>query len=200
METTNKKVRIRLTSKMLGTVPKDKEVYATHIATKKRDMTTEELDKELETIEEIEEKGWTGFHKNENGIFIYSYMIKGFLKSATGVLMATGTIKKIPAYKKWFDLLVFVSPKEISLDGKTEPDGILERSIRMMTPAGPRTALARSDVVNAGTELEFEIKLLKNTKKIDMDLIDLCLGYGGYVGLGQWRGSGGYGQFEVIAE
>lgn len=197
MKSETKKVRIKLISKMLGTVPKNKEIYASYVATKKKDITNGEIEKELETVEEIEEKGWTGFHQNEKGLFIYSYMIKGHLKAACEVLQATGDIKKIPAYKKWFDLLLFVTPKEISL-GKDKPDEVLERPLRAMTPQGPRVTLSRSDAIAENTELEFEIELLENSKGLTMEMIEKCLDYGKYVGLGQWRGSGGYGQYEVV--
>ena len=187
-------IKIRLIEPLLGTVPKDPEVYKRFIATKAPDPTTGE--KETETVEEIEEGGWTGFHRDENGLFIYNYMIKGFLKSACEVCMATGIIKKIPAYKKWIDLLVFVEPRRISL-GKDKPDGNLERPLRAMTAMGPRVTVCRSDYINAGTEIDFTIRILKNPK-ISQETVKQILEYGRYVGLGQWRGSGGYGKFEVV--
>ena len=187
-------IKIRLIEPLLGTVPKDPEVYKRFIASKAPDSATGE--QETETVEEIEEGGWTGFHRDEKGLFIYNYMIKGFLKSACEVCMATGIIKKIPAYKKWFDLLVFVEPRRISL-GKDKPDGNLERPLRAMTAMGPRVTVCRSDYVNAGTEIDFTIRILKNPK-ISQKTIKQILEYGRYVGLGQWRGSGGYGKFEVV--
>ena len=193
MEENSKEVTIVLMSQMLGTVPKNKEIYKDYIASKATDV--EEAEKEAETIEELEGKGWTGFHKNDAGLFIYDYMIKGFLKAACEALQATKDLKKISAYKKWFDLLVFVRPRQIPL-GKMEPDGCMERPLRSMTAQGPRNSLARSDYISEGTEITFEITVLNNSKGINWDVVEMCLGYGKYVGLGQWRGSGGYGQFE----
>jgi len=73
------KVKIKTKTELLGTVPKDPEVYASWIETKK---PAEIQENESENVEKIEEKGWTGFMKDENGLFIYEYMIKGFLKNA----------------------------------------------------------------------------------------------------------------------
>ena len=194
MEKETLNVILTLKTPLLGTVPKDKEVYAQHILNKAREIDPEVAENELETVQEVEEKGWTGFHKDEQGLFIYSYMIKGFLKSACETCMATGEIKKITAYKKWFDHLVFIEPERLYL-GVKEPDSVEERPLRAMTAKGPRVTLARSDSIRAGRMIKCKIDLLKNTKGITMDVIKKCLAYGFYVGLGQWRGSGGFGQF-----
>jgi hypothetical protein len=186
------KVTLRFLTPMLGTVPKNPEIYRKYIADK-----SEDPEKETETVEETEEKGWTGFHRDDGGIFIYDYMIKGFLKSAMETIGAVGKDKKIVAYKKWFDRLVFIDERKIHF-GLQEPDGVLERPLRAMTPLGPRVTLTRSDLVNEGREISFTVTILENDKKIDFDLIRECLDYGKYVGLGQWRGSGGYGSFEVV--
>jgi len=193
-----REVTIRLTEKMLGTVPKDKEIYRTYIAGKKADMEDAWLKEEVETVEQTEEKGWTGFHKDEKGLFLFDYLIKGFLKSGMEVSMEMGAVDKVVAYKKWIDLSVFVWPRRIYL-GVMEPDGVLERPLRTMTPKGPRVALSRSDYVNEGRELTFEVEILKNKKGLDWDAIEQAFDYGRYVGLGQWRGSGGYGRFELVS-
>jgi len=194
MNAEEKTYRIRFNTKLLGTVPKNQDVYATHIATKAPKI--EQTDEEIETVKEVDVTGWTGFHENGDGIFIYSYMILGFLKSSLGVLMENGAVKKVPAYKKWMDSLVFVHPRRI-LFGMKEPDGHKERPLRGMTPKGPRVTVVRSDFVKEGREIEFIIEVLNNGKGIDMKLIDKLFEYGEYQGLGQWRGSGRYGQFVV---
>lgn len=187
------KVKLRLIEPLLGTVPKDPDVYSRYIASKapQEDLTDEEVD----TVE-LEEQGWTGFHKDAKGIFIYNYMIKGFLKSACEVCMGAGIIDKIPAYKKWIDLTVFIDPRRIRM-GKTSPDGWLERPLRTMTPKGPRVTVCRSDYVDEGTEMEFTVRILSNKVGLNKATIAQLLEYGQYVGLGQWRGSGGYGRFEA---
>jgi len=203
MEPTGKKImksekkgfKIKFLSKMLGTVPKNKEVYGSYVATKApKGVDTEE---EIATVEEIEEKGWTGFHKDDKGLFIYSYMIKGFLKSACEVAMANGAVNKIPAYKKWFDNLVFINPRKIYF-GIDAPDGVLERPLRTMTTKGPRVTVTRSDYIAEDREVEFELEVLKNDKKVTLELVESLFEFGRYVGLGQWRGSGGYGRIEIV--
>ena len=66
------KMKIKLLEPMLGTVAKDPDVYRTYIESKKPETETED---EYLTVEKIEEKGWTGFHSDENGLFIYNYMV-----------------------------------------------------------------------------------------------------------------------------
>lgn len=193
MDTLKQGYKIRLVTKMLGTVPKNKEVYAAYIATKGPENS---VDEEVETVEEIEKGGWTGFHKDDE-VFIYSYMILGFLKNALQTLMENKAVKKIPAYKKWVDSLVFINPRRLYI-GIKEPDGILERPLRAMTAKGPRITVTRSDYLQEGRIIEFEIEIFKNSKGIDHKLMDKLLEYGKYQGLGQWRGSGRYGQFEVV--
>lgn len=195
-----KEIKIRFISPMLGTVPKDPEIYKTYISDKaieKHPDKEEEINEEIDSVQKIEKKGWTGFHQDDNGLFIYDYMIKGFVKSAVETLMENGSIKKIVAYKKWIDRTFFVFPRKIYF-GKTKPDQIIERPLRAMTAQGPRVSLARSDAISGGSELSFNIEVLKNNKNLTIDTIIEALKYGKYVGLGQWRGSGGYGQFEVI--
>jgi len=192
-------VTITFTTPILGTVPKDKEIYAMYVLEKAREIDEKIAETELETVKEVEEKGWTGFHEDEHGLFIYSYMVKGFLKAACESLMATGDVTKITAYKKWFDKVVFVEPRNLYF-GLFAPDGVEERPLRAMTAQGPRVTVARSDKINEGRSLKFKIVLLKNDKKITEEVLRACLDYGAYVGIGQWRGSGGFGQFVNVVE
>jgi hypothetical protein len=184
------KVRIKLLTEMLGTVSKDPTVYKTYIENKKP-ITVEE-DESL-TVEKAEDSGWSGFHKDEEGLFIYEYMIKGFLKQAGNVLK---DILKIKALRSKIDDYVFIDPRRIHFN-LNEPHGVLERSLRSMTPAGPRTSLKRSDLINAGTEIEFDLTLIPH-KEITIETLITLLSYGKKIGLGQFR-NGGYGRFEVIS-
>jgi hypothetical protein len=188
-------IQIELLTDILGTVPKDKEVYRSFIAQKARELS--DAEEEVETVEEIEERAWTGFHSDEKGLFLYNYMIKGFLKNACEVLMANGAIPKIAAYKKWIDNLVFIEPRKIYL-GVKEPEGVLERPLRAMTAKGPRVSLQRSDVVKAGKVLVFKLVLLKNNKGLTLDALSKCLEFGKFMGLAQWR-SADYGRFSVVS-
>ena len=187
MET--RKYKIRLLTEMLGTVTKDPEVYRTYIESKKPEDIEEE---EYLTVEKTEQKGWTGFHKDDNGLFIYDYMIKGFLKNAGNVLKEA---QKVKALRSKLDNFLFVFPRRIYL-GQDGPDGVIERPLRAMTMKGPRVSLARSDYIKDGKEIEFEIKLLPH-KELTWKLIDSLLEYGELMGLGQFR-NGSYGRFEVV--
>lgn len=189
-----KLIIIEFTNKMLGTVPKNAEVYKVFVASKA--VKAELAEEEIGTVEEIEEKGWTGFHKDKDGLFIYSYMLKGFLKSAIEVGMECKQIKKIVAYKKWVDRVVFIEPRKLYFYLQ-EPDGVLERPLRVMTMQGPRVSLVRSDYVNAGRQLTFNLTIMNNSKGLDWEVIETVFQYGERYGLGQWRGSGGYGTFKV---
>lgn len=202
---TKAKVTIRVLTEQLGTVPKNREIYTCHVADKASALLTEEeIANEAIDIEQLEEKGWTGFFKDGQGIYMQSYMLRGFFKSALETFMNTGACKKVPAYKKWIDKLVFVNPRKVYfIDEETlkpipTQDGFIERAIRTVTPKGERVALARSDYVNPGRIIQFEVTLLENVKGLTIELLESLFSYGAFVGLGQWRGSGGYGQFELV--
>jgi hypothetical protein len=222
IEKETKRYVIELNSEMLGTVPKDPEIYKAYIESKKPngtngatgvDITEED---EAANVIKAEEKGWTGMMKDENGLYLYSYLIRGFLKSAGEALapqLSTMKAKKgakvaedgteppktkepLKAIRSKIDKFVFVTPRRIYL-GVMEPAGVVERPLRCMTMQGPRVTLARSDYVNAGTQLTFYITLFKN-KEITWEMIDQLFEYGEFQGLGQFR-SGSYGQFKVIS-
>lgn len=206
--------RIRLIEPMLGTVPKDPAVYKAYIETKKKEhqakygnITAEALaEDEAANVMKTEEKGWTGFMKDDvGGLFIYDYTIRGFLKASADALaeMLTAqrkiggvvTVDRLKAAKSKIDKFVFVVPRRIYL-GKMEPDGVVERPLRAQTMQGPRVTVARSDFVKEGIELEFTIKLIPN-KDITWDMLDFLMEYGEFSGLGQFR-NGSYGRFEVV--
>lgn len=192
-----REVCIRLTSPLLGTVAKDPEVYKTYIESKKPQEKAGENESatvDEATLEGIEAKGWTGFHKDEEGLFLYDYLIKGFLKAAGNVLK--GQLNKKNLRSK-IATQVFVSPRRIHL-GQDEPDDMLERPLRAQTQQGPRVTLARSDVINEGKEITFTVKWLKGTTDFSEKVLKTLLEYGQVQGLGQFR-TGGYGAFEVIS-
>jgi hypothetical protein len=51
--------------------------------------------------------------------------------------------------------------------------------------------------MNAGVQICYTIILLDNVKDINLDLLKMCFAYGKRLGIGQWRGSGGYGTMET---
>jgi len=190
MEKETRHYQIKLLTEMLGTVTKDPEVYKTYIESKKPAGLNDEV--EYLTVEKMEEKGWTGYHKDEGGLFIYDYMIKGFLKNAGNVLKE---VSKLKALRSKIDNYLFVEPRKIYL-GQQNPDGVIERPLRGMTAQGPRVTLARSDYINAGKIIDFSIILLSH-KELTWKLIDELMEYGELMGLGQFR-NGAYGRFAVV--
>lgn len=198
IEFEEREVKIRLIEPMLGTVAKDPEVYKSFIESKKpadlsNDDESSTVDERLlNDAKEAEKKGWTGFHVDEKGLFIYDYMIKGFLKNAGNILKGQ---LDVTALKSKISNQVFVSPRKIHL-GIKDPNGVLERPLRAQTPQGPRVSLVRSDTVDAGTEITFTMKWIKGNN-ISEKLLKDVLAYGELQGLGQWR-NGGYGAFTVV--
>ncbi len=195
MKFTLHEVKITLKEPLLGTIPKNPDVYAAYIAGKK-DTKGEPLiptdamaAEEIATVPDAEKAGWTGFHTDEAGCFMYNYALLGFLKEAGNTLKDQVGIK---ALKSKIDQFVFVEPRRIRL--KAAPDGVLERSLRAMTMQGPRVTLVRSDYIDAGTEIVATIRVLHN-KEINKDIVREILTYGQYRGLGQFR-NGSYGQFD----
>ena len=190
-----RKVRLVFTEPLLGTIPKDPEVYLPYVAGPAA-ITDEALAEELATVEKAEEKGWTGFHQVDGDPIIYDYVLKGFFKDACGMLRRVkGTqSSKIRAYKKEIDGLVFIAPRQIPLLLPAGAEmGVLERPLRASTAQGERIALARSDTCPPGTALEFFVTVLGGD--IDDAMLTEWFDYGVHRGLGQWRNAG-YGRFE----
>lgn len=200
-------ITIEMTEDMLGTVPKNKSLYTSFIAEKMKDLTAKDLplasgalateeavaaqiQEEIETVEHLEDKGWTGFHRDKDGVFIYDYMFKGFLCESARTCKEYGLLKQL---QDKFKRHVFVNPRRLRL--KEKEDGTLERPIRAMTPQGPRVALIRSDTVNAGTKIDLTLTILK-VSGITLKCLEQVLSYGALSGLGQWR-NGGWGRFKI---
>ena len=70
-----------------------------------------------------------------------------------------------------------------------------QRPLRAQTPQGERVALAISDEIPEGAEMQFVIEVFNDSYE---KFVKEWLGYGIYNGLGQWRNSG-MGRFEVIS-
>ncbi len=194
MKTVKKAVEIRLLTELLGTVPMNKEIYSTYIESLRPKETTGDAEAEAESIDEREEQGWTGFHKDENGLFVYDYYIKGYFKNAATILKEDLKIKNL---KSKVTNLLFPQPRKIYLNCK-EADFILERPLRAQTAQGPRVTLAKSDALKAGRIIKFDVLLLTGKDELKEDIIEKLLEYGQLQGLGQFR-NGGYGRFEVVS-
>lgn len=182
------RVKLTFTEPILGTVPMDKEVYKAYI----QSLSTDEM--EVETVENREERGWTGFHKEDEQPFLFDYVIKGFFKDACGLLRRASDTKsaKLRAHKKVIDGLVFIVERRLLFTLPPDEDiGVLERPLRAATAQGERITLARSDTCPAGTTLEFTLAILGGVSEV---LLKEWLDYGALRGIGQWRNAS-YGRF-----
>ena len=72
-----------------------------------------------------------------------------------------------------------------------------ERPLRAQTMHGPRTALARSEQLPAGTWCECWLSIYAGP--ITEDLLRDLLSYGDHKGMGQWR-NGSRGRFSFTLE
>ena len=194
--------RIKGTDTLLGSSPANKEVFTEFLVGKTK--TPEEKQAALADVENIDEnleKGTTVFYRNNGGLILKGYQVKGFLKSAAKALKDQLNLK---SYLSKVDTYVFVMEKDIPImrDGEqiTEPDGFLERPQRCETAQGPRISLAKSEEVQAPWYIDVTIRVVENTKTaksaaINMDMIKDFLDYGALSGLLQWRNAG-HGTFE----
>ena len=194
------KVRVTFTESLLGTASADPEIHREFIASKSPNAETIEQEVEAVGVDGVVAKSMTVFPREDGKPFIYDYQIKGFFKDACGMLsrVPDSNSKKLKAYKKVIDGLIFVGPRKILLElpdgGKIES---CQRPLRAQTAQGERIALANSESAPAGTTLEFEITALD--KSLD-SVIKEWLEYGKLRGLGQWRNSGrGRFTFEYLS-
>jgi len=198
------KVTATLLQPILGTVP-TADIWAEHLSVaqtrgmKKDGKTDEEIKEALKDIEgdipELDEKGLTSFLKDEQGYYLASYMVRGFLKAAATAMKEHGKMKQL---KNKVSQWVFVKPYKIYLtDNPNAELEIVARPLRAETPMGPRTAIARSHSIPAGTKFSFEIHTLNDS--VDAEFLKELLSYGFYQGVGQNRGAG-YGSFEFELE
>ena len=194
------KIRVTYTEELLGTASADPEIHKKFIASKGPNAISLEEEVAALGADAVEEKAMTVFPKDKNGNpFTWDYQWRGFFKESCSMLRRVdGTeSKKLKAFKKEIDGLVFVNPRQIPLvlpDGMTI--GNCQRPLRASTAQGERIALANSETIPAGTTQEFEIVLFK-------DDLEKCviewLEYGKYHGTGQWRNSGkGRFEYEIL--
>lgn len=179
---------IQFETDLLGTQPQ-RDVAVEYIQSKAPEGT--DTSDEPGTLAEELQKGTTAFHRGPDGSPIYlDYMIKGFLKESAGALNSVGKLK---ALRSKVDNYVFVGPRQIPLK---VPAGVelafLSRPLRAQTAQGPRTSLARSEQLPAGTTLACKLTVL--SKVVGEKVLREILEYGAFKGMGQWR-NGSHGQF-----
>ena len=161
------------------------------------------------------EKTTTVFPRNRDGkikglpldaCFCFDYQWRGFFKEALqlGTEIGEADMGKLSKWtiRKAVDSMVFVTERRIPFvfEGKPVTQiSQLERPLRAMTQQGERICLARSEIIPAGTTVQFTLTWLENvnaksTQRITELALSWALNYGALKGFGQWRG-GGYGRF-----
>lgn len=195
METMNlyKKYRvaIKMRNKLLGGKPKIEKLIKGWLKTRGREETLPEEMEQIDMVEE-EKKAWTGFKKDDKGLYIDSYQIKGMVKEVVRVLKLS---KKTRGLIGLLTSGFFVYPARIQL-GKDKPDGFIEETAQIMGRMGPRNILKRHDYVEM-VNLNFDIWFF-DTKVLDEETLKLIFEAGQEVGLGTNRHEGGeFGRFEI---
>lgn len=197
------KVKLTFTEKCLGTASNNKTIHGDYIASKAPDARSREEEIEAVGVEEYEEKQMTVFPKDDAGNpFFWDYQIKGFFKDTCSALQRckgedfSKASCKIKAYKKIIDGCIFVEERKIPIKLSGEM-GKLERPLRGQTAQGERIALATSETIPAGSEIEFTITCLSDEYA---PAVIEWMDYGRYRGIGQWRNaSWGRFKYEIVA-
>ena len=193
------RVDVQFFTPLLGTVPTNKDVYTQFILAKLEVENGTGHD-ELATVPDIEgemkavENGVTGFHRDGSGNnCLYDYQVRGFFKEAVAHLRRDPKTQsaKLKAYKKVIDGGVFVNPRLIPVKLAGRPY-VLERPSRRSGPMGDQTFLTSSYALPEGSSLSFDVTILHT---VTAEMLHEWLNFGQYVGMGQWRGSGGFGRF-----
>ena len=196
-------VEIELIEEMLGTMPGNPEIYEEYIQTRNPNgiapdetaahpnggQDNDENNKDNDNEEDILEKKSTIFARREDQPIIWDYHVKGFLKATAEALRRVpgSPEKKLTAYRRRIDTLIFVQPRQIVLQCDPNLMGWCERPLRVVTAKGERIALARSETVPTGTKLQARFECLDQEL---MPFVRRWLNYGERSGLGQWRNSG----------
>jgi len=186
-------IKLIFTEPLLGTCPGNKDVATEFILSKRPEGIADDEAAAMVSNEQAVENASTIFARtSDGGLILWDYQIKGFFKDACSMMKRVpGSLSlKLKAHKKVIDGLVFIKPRQIpiSVIGKVE---ILERPLRAQTAQGERMALARSEMIAAGSSIEFEIIILDPGLG---ESIGEWLDYGALRGLGQWRNAS-YGRF-----
>lgn len=164
----------------------------------------------LETVGENDEKGITCFFRENDKICVGDHMIYGFLKAASEALIRAapekkkGTVMGSAEYTKSLinqhvrceeEFIPF--DKDIKRKADGTPDYLI-RSLRALTPKGPRVSIAKSEQVPAGAKLKFVLGVVPGSG-VTQKVLETLFDYGVVTGLGQWRNKG-HGTFDYTLE
>ncbi len=196
------KCKIKFIEPLLGSQPGNKTPASDFVQKKMADAITKDggdasalLTEEAQTLPEALEKGTTVFHLVDGQPILYNYQVKGMLKEAAEKMNGLDGVKNL---RNKLQAYVYIEPRRIPIKYKGEIQ-VFERPLRGMTMQGPRISLARSEMIPAGAQCEFTIRVIEQPTekaKIDIALVKKLFEFAQNLGLGQWRGSNLYGQFE----
>lgn len=211
-------VTIRFKNRVVGGLPKNADLIAGWLASKKNlPKSAEEL--AAETVAKVagshpddEAEGmWTTFASDEQGLYLEGRCFKAMLKEAANILRPMlclngptnaaykDRVKRFTNYRSKLAERLFVEDDRIRVGvGVTTPDGTEERPIHVMTARGPRTALKRFDYLNAPRDVSFVVRLLQDGGLVDLPVLKILLEYAGQNGFGADR-SQGNGTFDVVS-
>jgi len=190
--------RIKMRDRILGGNPKHPDKLQQIVDAGKRPETkmeemTEELDPvdEEERAKEEEEKRWSGFRKDDKGLFIRSSMIKQMIKVSAQRL---GLYKRKRGSKDSLHGAMFIKPEKIYF-GKDKADGQYDHQGRVQTPRGGQSIVSRFDYMK-DFEFECEIWMVANCPLNEEDLLK-CFALGQEGGLGSMRPAD-FGKFDLL--
>ena len=206
-------VTITIRERMDGGVPKDPEMIRGWVASRtghEDDTTEAQIKAHLPDIEAateaVAQSSWCGFKKDTRGYYVEARQVKAMLRESSTLL---GITKKKRGSKQivqhGFEVRGHGGGSKVYLkhptDDMADPDiQNEERAIHVVTAQGPRSALKRTDYVEAGTRLTFQIWVLgtapQETRHIGHDTLVQMLKHAQENGLGANR-SQGSGKFDV---
>lgn len=198
------RIMIQFRDKILGGVPKTKEMLKAWLETRGMEDKFEELKDDIdgefpEDTTEKEKRAWTGFLKNDNGLYMSNHQVKALFKECANTIKMT-TMRGNKGLKQILQHGVVVEPAQLYYQPcHHAPDGYIEMAAHVGVATGKRAILKRHDYL-IQPKLEFEVwvpdainvgGLLSEYK------LKILVGLGATNGLGCCR-SQGYGQFIVL--
>jgi hypothetical protein len=183
------KVRLTFIEDILGTASADQEIHAHYIASSAPDAPSKQEEIEAIGVEGVVEKAMTVFPRDKEGNpILWDYQVKGFFKNSCSALRkVTGSeSSKVKAFKREIDGLIFIKERMIPFQN-FDQIGNCQRPLRASTAQGERVALANSESIPAGAQVEFTIKMLCDSH---LKAVIEWLDYGELNGIGQWHSSG----------
>ena len=196
---------------VLGSQPADEDLRKKYITEKmttgktgmSAEVAMEKIEGEVENLKkdpdvqakiaEIEEKGLTVFHRNDDGVpSICDVQVRGFMKAAFAFVAINekiGPKKKKDSscygedwYRKWLCDRISFTTHYVPFPEGTEID-VLTRPLRGKTMQGPRVSIAASERVKAGVSVTFEFMA---TADLTEDMLRKTLDRGIFHGISQW--------------